>query len=63
MGGERPLSKEEAELVSGIAKSYKPLMDAYNGLVDSKGELNSAGSNKLKKADTELAEMVKKKLK
>jgi hypothetical protein len=63
VSGERPLSKEEAELVQGIAKSYKPLMEAYGGLVDRDGGLNSSSANKLKKADSELAELVRKKLK
>lgn len=63
VGGERPLSKEESELAAGVAESFKPLLEAYSGLIDGEGKLDGTNSGKLKKADAELAELVRKKLK
>ncbi|MDF2927610.1 MAG: S-adenosylmethionine decarboxylase proenzyme [Paenibacillaceae bacterium] len=63
IAGERPLRKEETELLKDIAGEFPPLVEAYSMLIDSQGDVNRSGNDKMKKIDARLAEMIRKHLK
>lgn len=62
IGGERPLSDDESQLLGKVSEGYKLMLASYTGLIQSDGSVNGGNSGKLKKADAELAEMVRKNL-
>lgn len=63
LGGERPLKPEELELMKEVAKRYKALFEAYGRLRDKDGDPVSAAAGELTRADRELADVLRKKMK
>lgn len=63
VGGARSLDKEELGVAAAAASGYKSLLEAYGGLNNQHGTLSASAAGRLKKADSALAETVRKKLK
>jgi len=63
IGGARPLKPEEAETLQQASKTYRKLFEDYGKLLTAGGELIESQSTKVSKADKEIAELLRKKLK
>lgn len=63
IAGDRPLRGEEIELMKEVSKRFRPMIEAYGKLMGTDGSLNGTRSGELGKADQELAEYIRKKMK
>lgn len=63
IGGDRPLRQEEAELLKETAKRFQAVAEPYRGFMDGSGGIAEGKLSQLVKADRELAEWIRKRLK